>query len=77
MVTNKQISTNIMEESNSEKSHTPTASETPRAAVGVDQPYADDPLDAEGSRRRNADAVTAPVCPSQRGHVAGLYADGP
>jgi hypothetical protein len=66
-----------MEESNSEKSHTPTASGTPRAAVGVDQPYADSPLDPEGSRRRNTDAVTAPVCPSQRGHVAGLYADGP
>jgi hypothetical protein len=66
-----------MEESNLEKSHTPTPSETPRAAVGVDQPYTDDPLDAEGSRRCNADAVTASVCPSQRGHVAGLYADSP
>jgi hypothetical protein len=66
-----------MEESNSENGHTPTASWTPRAAVGVDQPYADVPLDAEGGRQRNADAVTALVCPSQRGHVAGLYADGP
>jgi hypothetical protein len=33
-------------------------------------------IDAEGGRQRSDDAVTAPVCPSQRGHVAGLYADG-
>jgi hypothetical protein len=65
-----------MEESNSENGDTPTASWTPTAALGVDQPYADGPLDAEGSRRRSDDAVTAPVCPRQRGHVAGLYADG-
>jgi hypothetical protein len=53
----------------------PTASGTPRAAIGLDQPYADGLGDAEGSCRHSADAVTAPVCPSQRGHVANLYAD--
>jgi hypothetical protein len=65
-----------MEESNSENGYMPTASWTPTAALGVDHPYADGPLDAEGGRRRRDDAVTSPVCPSQRGHVAALYADG-